>query len=132
MALHNFLVRHSDCPLCSQSHLEDEIIKILVKNNINFIQEKTFDWLKNKIPMFLNFYLTDYNLAIECQGEQHFIPNNYFGGENKFYQILFRDNLKHELCKKHNVKILYFTHCNYPYHYELITSLEKLKEAIFE
>lgn len=132
VALHNFLAKHSGCPICNQSHLEEEVRLFLNRNNINFIQEKTFEWLKNKNQMFLDFYLSDYNIAIECQGEQHFIPNDYFGGEENFSQIIFRDNLKYELCKQHNIKILYFTHCNFKYSHTVITSLEKLKEAIFE
>lgn len=124
-------LKGSGCPVCKQSHLENEVKQFLEQNNISFIQQKSFDWLKNKSQMFLDFYLTDYNIAIECQGEQHFIPNDYFGGETKFSQIAFRDNLKYELCKQHNIKILYFAHCNFKYSHKIITSLEKLKEAIF-
>lgn len=124
-------LKGSGCPVCKQSHLENEVKQFLEQNNISFIQEKTFEWLKNKNQMFLDFYLIDYNIAIECQGEQHFIPNDYFGGKEKFSQITFRDNLKYELCKQHNITILYFTHCNFKYNHKITTSLEKLKEAIF-
>jgi very-short-patch-repair endonuclease len=112
--------------------LESEVKQFLENNKIDFIQQKSFDWLKDKKKLHLDFYLPSYKLAIECQGEQHFMPNDYFGGEEKFSQIIFRDNLKYELCKQHNIKILYFTHCNFKYSHTVITSLEKLKEAIFE
>ena len=125
-------LKGSGCPICKQSHLENEVRKFLSENNIEFEQQKTFEWLRHKNPMFLDFYLPKYNVAIECQGEQHFKPINYFGGECNFLNVTERDKLKFELCKQHNMKLIYFTHCNYQYHCILITSLNELKELFFK
>lgn len=111
--------------------MENEVRKFLSENNIEFEQQKTFEWLRHKNPMFLDFYLPKYNVAIECQGEQHFKPINYFGGECNFLNVTERDKLKFELCKQHIMKLIYFTHCNYQYHCKLITSLNELKELFF-
>ena len=122
--------RHSGCPICNQSHLEEEVRLFLIKNNIDFIQEKTFDWLKDKNNLFLDFYLPGLNAAIECQGIQHSKPVDFFGGENSLPIIEHRDDLKYRLCEEHNIKLLYFTHNNLEYRYDTITSLKELKEAI--
>ena len=59
--------------------------------------------------MTLDFYLPDYDIGIECQGRQHFIPVEKFGGEEGFKDTQIRDALKKKQCEKHNIKILYFT-----------------------
>lgn len=59
--------------------------------------------------MTLDFYLPDYDISIECQGRQHFIPVEKFGGAEGFKDTQYRDTLKYKQCKKHNIKILYFT-----------------------
>lgn len=87
---------------------EINILKTLEENKLNYEAQKTFNWLKSKIQLKLDFYLPEYNIAIECQGKQHFMPNNYFGGENRFNEDVLRDKIKHDLCKAHNIKIIYF------------------------
>lgn len=123
-------LKGSGCSICRQSHLENEIRIFLLDNGIDFEQQKTFEWLRYKKPLFLDFYLPKYNIAIECQGEQHFKSIDYFGGENNFSNVIERDHLKLELCNKHNIRLIYFSHCNYQYPHKLITSLEELKEVI--
>ena len=58
--------------------------------------------------MRLDFFFPDYNIAIECQGEQHFKSIDRFGGENELQKRLFNDKLKYELCKQHNIEIIYY------------------------
>lgn len=61
----------------------------------------------------LDFYLPKYNIAIECQGEQHFIANFFkskgidFVEEHlKYIQGL--DEKKKKICKENNIKMIYF------------------------
>jgi hypothetical protein len=98
------------CPRCNQSHLEKEIEHFLTKNNIKFEYQKRFKWLGRQS---LDFYLPDYNIAIECQGKQHFEPVEYFGGEKGLIEIKKRDTIKKELCKKNNVKLIYYSNIIY-------------------
>jgi hypothetical protein len=65
-------------------------------------------WLTNKISLSLDFYLPDYNTAIECQGRQHFEPVNDFGGKKSYLESLYRDEKKLILCKNNGVKLLYY------------------------
>lgn len=102
------LVGHG-CPLCKQSKLESEISAILTKNDIEFIPQKDFDWLIHEKPLYLDFYLPKYNIAIECQGEQHYMPIAHFGGDEEFISTVNRDKSKKECCDKNGVKLLYYT-----------------------
>lgn len=128
--IYNFLGKGSGCPKCKMSHLEKEISVILKTHNIIFEQEKTFDWLKYKNNLFLDFYLPDYNIAIECQGRQHFEADNYFGGEETFKNIVIRDFIKKDLCQKHNINLLYFSHENIKFPYKVYTNSNMLLEEI--
>ena len=119
------------CPICNESKLELIIQKLLKSNYIEYDQEKTFDWLKNDSYMFLDFYLPEYNIGIECQGIQHFNPIEYFGGNDAFESTRDRDILKQKLCKEHNIEILYYTDVKLEeYPYDVITDLDELIKKI--
>ena len=97
------------CPSCNSSKLEDDVSKIFP----DFIRQQTFDWLKYKLSLSLDFYSPDLNIAIECQGEQHFRSVDYFGGDKKFEDIQQRDLHKFQLCQSHNIKVLYYFPSDY-------------------
>jgi hypothetical protein len=97
------------CPFCNISILENELKNILKTNNINFIikaDKNVFNWLDRQ---HLDFYLPDYNIAIECQGEQHFKPIKFFGGISKLEYTQKMDNIKKEKCEMNNIKLLYYS-----------------------
>ena len=93
------------CPKCNLSHLERNVMNYLDEVGITYDYQKHFDWLGRQS---LDFYIPDYNVGIECQGEQHFFPVEHFGGDDMFKQTLERDKRKKALCEKHGVKLLYF------------------------
>jgi len=106
------LTSKSGCPQCKESHLETEISNLLKKHNIKFERQKTFKWLFNDLTLcyqYIDFYLPDYNIAIECQGKQHFQPVKKFGGETQFKKQLELDERKKILCEKNNLDLIYFT-----------------------
>lgn len=100
------------CPKCKMKHLERDIQEILKYETVEF--QKQFEWLKYKGNLLLDFYLPKYNIAIECQGEQHFKPVD-FGGKgkewtnNKFEQGLIRDSIKKKLCEENGIRVIYYT-----------------------
>ena len=53
-----------------------------------------------------DFYLPDYNILIEFQGEQHERPIKYFGGEKKFKVQKIHDQLKRDYAIKNNITLL--------------------------
>lgn len=98
------------CPKCKASWLEREISMYLDKHSVKYEYEKRFSWLEKKS---LDFYLPDYNIAIECQGIQHFFPVQYFGGIEKYNSTVVRDREKQESCSKNGITLYYYTHENF-------------------
>lgn len=67
---------------------------------------KKFKWLGKQS---LDFYLPEYNIAIECQGEQHFEPIEHFGGIDKFLSTQKNDFKKFKLCNSNLNNIIYYS-----------------------
>lgn len=93
------------------SKLELKIKLELDKHNINYISQYKIDWLNQQS---LDFYLYDYNIAIECQGLHHFEPVDFAGkgfewSVKLYNENIIRDKTKYNLCKENNVQILYYT-----------------------
>lgn len=97
-------LKGSGCPICNESKLEKKVCDFLDKNNVNYERQKKFNWLGMQS---LDFYLTDYNIVIECQGEQHFKPVKYFGGNNRYIDTINRDLKKKILCENNKLNIFY-------------------------
>ena len=98
------------CPKCNLSHLERDVMNYLDEHGVNYDYQKRFDWLGKQS---LDFYLPDYNVGIECQGEQHFFPVDFAGKGvewacKHFDKLVSRDKKKKELCEENGVKLLYF------------------------
>lgn len=94
------------CSKCNESHLERDIRMLLEEKNIKYIFNKRFC---EESKLRLDFYLPDYNIAIECQGIQHFKPVNFFHCGDYFNTQIDNDKIKKELCEKHGIKLLYYT-----------------------
>ena len=56
--------------------------------------------------MPFDFYLPDYNACIEYDGQQHFEPIDFFGGEEKFKKTIQRDEIKTNYCLVNNIRLL--------------------------
>lgn len=99
------------CPKCASVHniSESRLFGELENEITNIEYQKRFKWLGKQS---LDFYLPDYNIAIEYQGEQHFKPVVIFGGDKEFKKTVERDIKKKNLCEKHGIELLYFTYNN--------------------
>ena len=53
-----------------------------------------------------DFYLPEYNICIEYDGEHHFRPIEMWGGYEKFIINQENDEIKNEYCKNHNITLL--------------------------
>ncbi len=116
------------CPLCKSSIIENEIRLTLDNNNIKYLYR--YRKIKELNGLELDFYLPDYNIAIECQGIQHFQPVDYFGGVDSFNKLIKNDLLKKEICEKLGIKLLYYSNLKYNFPYNVFTEKEKLIEYI--
>ena len=115
-------LRGQGCPICNESHLENEIRMLLNNKKIEFKTQKRFEWLGRQS---LDFYIPKYSIAIECQGEQHFVKIKMFNKKKTLKEIVSQDFKKNNLCKINNVKILYYTS-------PLIDSLAKEKPSFYK
>ncbi len=61
---------------------------------------------KSKYIMELDVFVPSQNLAIEYQGEQHFIPITPWGGEKALQKLQSRDQEKREACKKNGIILI--------------------------
>ena len=101
------------CPECNESKLEKEIEEYLKSENIKFEKQKKFEWLGRQS---LDFYLPEYNVAIECQGIQHFTDKTRFSHDT-FKERIKRDKIKKELCDKNGINLIYFSNLKIKYPY---------------
>ena len=103
------------CGNCRESYGERIISKWLDNKNIKYIREKTFPNLLGVGNDYLryDFYLPEYNLLIEYQGEQHEQAYDFFGGEEKLKQQQEHDRRKKEYAELHNIKLLEILYWDY-------------------
>lgn len=101
----NILSGHG-CPFCNQSIGERQISIYLNKNGFAYIPQHIFNTCKYKKCLPFDFYLPDYNICIEYDGEQHFRPIEYFGGENGFIERKRNDAIKNAYCDKNDIALL--------------------------
>lgn len=103
----NFINKKSGCPMCSpKSKGELLIIEYLTKNNIKFYKEKEFENCKYESYLHFDFYLLDLNICIEFDGQQHFKPIEYFGGEESYRKQIEKDSIKNDYCINNNIKLI--------------------------
>lgn len=104
-------INGAGCPKCKESKLELAIRQFLDTRNIEYVfQFRDKKILKNQV---IDFYLPQYNIAIECQGIQHFEPIDFSGnGIKKAEKLLsenkIRDAKKIRSCKENGIKLLHF------------------------
>jgi len=90
---HNHLSGYG-CRKCRASHNEEQIANILLKHNINFEREITFNNLKSISNLYYDFYLPKHKIFIEYDGIQHYKSVDFFGGENALSNTKKCDRIK--------------------------------------
>lgn len=94
------------CPKCtlkSQTKVFEQLCSEFPNENILFeVGSHSVPWIGGQR---LDIYFPDYNIAIEYDGKQHFIPVEQFGGEIGLEETIERDKRKEELCSNNNCKL---------------------------
>lgn len=98
-----FLNQSQGCPKCIESKGERSISKWLYNNNFTYKEQFKFKKCKNERPLPFDFYLPDYNICIEYDGEFHF-KETTLGNDLK--QQKKHDKIKNEFCKENNIKLI--------------------------
>lgn len=107
---HQLIRGHTlSCGCRHKSKWEMFIEDYLTLLNVNFITQKRFSDCKNKkqtdtLPF--DFYLPDYHICIEYDGEHHFRPMEMWGGFEKFIVNQENDNIKNEYCLNNHITLL--------------------------
>lgn len=94
------------CPECAESNGERTVRQYLDKHKILYNFQKAFDDCCDIKHLPFDFYLPEYNACIEYDGEQHYRPVDYFGGEDSFKKTVMHDNIKNDYCKNNDIKLL--------------------------
>ena len=116
------------CPSCTNIKGELQIEEILNKYNLLFKQYQKYDDLLGVGGKSLSydFYLFNYNLLIEYQGQQHYEPIEYFGGQEQFEKQVEHDKRKREYAEYHSIPLLPIPYWDFDNIEEII--LEKLSK----
>lgn len=116
----------TSCGCVKESHGESKIRKILIDNNINFVNQKSFNnfiYEDTKGKPKYDFYLPDFNILIEYDGEQHFENVFSWDTEADFQLRQQHDKVKNEYALKNNFILI-----RIPYTYYNNIKIEDLLE----
>lgn len=99
------------CKKCASSKGEKIIKEYLKTKQIEYIQQKSFNECRNKLPLPFDFYLPQYNLLIEFQGEQHYEIATWWyktkqEAEEALKETKNHDKIKRDFCKSKKIKFL--------------------------
>ena len=115
------------CPHCNESKGERETSQILHELNIKYIKQYRFEDCKFKYTLPFDFYLPDYNICIEYDGELHYEISKHHGGLDKFIDTKIRDTVKNEYCKNNNIKLIRIPYWEFSNIKEIIINELKLQ-----
>jgi len=102
------------CRFCSESHGEREVERFLKKYNIGHIREHRIMPYRYRY----DFFLPDFNIYIEYNGQQHYKPVPLFGGEEAFKKVQYNDKMKKMIVSENDGRLI------------IITYLHKTEEAV--
>lgn len=102
----SWILSGTGCPQCNESKGEKKIREWLVKNNIMYTTQETFNDCKDKLLLPFDFYLQEYNCCIEYDGIQHYEPIEHFGGQDAFEIRKKHDEIKNNYCKDNGISLL--------------------------
>jgi hypothetical protein len=95
------------------SRAELKIKNFLLNNNIYFESEKLFNGCSYTNLLPFDFFLPNYNLLIEYDGEHHFKPIKLYGGEKYFRLTLIKDQIKTQWAVDNGINLLRITYKDY-------------------
>ena len=109
----SFMGGKTACEVCSKSisTYEKRTIEFLKKHNINFDRQKDYPNCKNKIVLRFDFYLKDFDILLEIDGEGHYYPCCFNNCSKEkaivgYKKTIKNDKIKTEYCNKNNIKLI--------------------------
>lgn len=108
----DLLSKNVGCPKCNISKGEDKILLLFKNKNINYKYQHRFENCKFKNTLSFDFYLPNKNIAIEYDGQDHYMiftrGNNetYEQAMDRFIDRKIRDTVKNIYCQQNNIKLI--------------------------
>lgn len=86
---------------------EDYIVSLLHAAHVRFEREKTYSDLhgKRNVPLRFDFYLPDYQIHIEYDGEAHYQQISHFTNHKGYLAARERDRKKNSYCLARGLKL---------------------------
>lgn len=93
------------CPNCIGKSIGEYLIStFLDEHEINYTRQEHFNGDCHDIkPLPFDFYLPNYNMCIEFDGQGHYEP---VWGEESFLRTILHDGMKNNYCRWNNIKLL--------------------------
>lgn len=104
----NMFLKGHRCPQCYSSKGEERISRYFQNKSIKYKPQKYFNGLLGVGGGYLkyDFYIPDYNLLIEYNGEQHYKPIDAFGGQEQLKIQQEHDKRKREYAENNGFLFL--------------------------
>ena len=96
----------------TESKGEKRVAKYLDNKNIKYKRQYKFNDCKYKRELPFDFYISSLNIAIEYDGEDHYMiftrgkSEAYEKAFNRFINTKIRDTIKTIYCKENNIKLI--------------------------
>lgn len=94
------------CSLCSKSSGEKTVETWLINNNVEYEEQKTFNDLRVKNKLRFDFYIPSQNMCIEFNGQQHYSPIEFWGGDEQFELTKSYYKIKKNYCLENGMVFL--------------------------
>lgn len=99
------------CGCRKESISEQKTREILQKWNIQYIQQYKFEECRYENVLPFDFYIPDWNICIELDGEDHYRPINRGKWDEdelmeRFKDRQLKDSIKTEYCRTHKIKLI--------------------------
>ena len=92
------------CPKCMNYYYGEHKISCLLDMwGIQYTEQFRFLECRDQRPLPFDFYLLDYNVCIEFDGQQHFVQRN---GWTELEVIQKHDEIKTIFCKNNNIDLI--------------------------
>lgn len=90
------------CGCVKKSKGEQLICRYLEEMEINYQEQYSPNDLRSycNFPLFFDFYLPDFQIFIEYQGQQHYESTGFPGGKERFERQIKNDEIKRKYCKE--------------------------------
>lgn len=121
------------CGCLATSINEVNVTKYLTEHNIQFVTQANFPDCIGEFGwrLYFNFYIPRANapdVIIECHGNQHYQPVDYFGGQEVFDRIVANDAIKKQYAEDNNMLFIEINCSRRPSKIQIYKEMDKIAE----